>query len=154
MSRLLPSIVVLFCLASSASASAEVLIAAHEAALPPARSQGLGPIDLRAVTRPPEAQLAVLSTRAALEKGLKSPISFRVKFVAYGGRKVDPDATRITYLKTPLVDLTPRLRKYMQASGIDMPNAEIPPGEHALLVELADSSGHVGASLLTIVVEP
>lgn len=89
----------------------------------------------------------------ATEKGAKSPLLFKVKFLAHGGTAIDPAATRVTYLKDPLVDLTPRLRKYLRPTGIEMPDAEIPPGQHVIMVELADSSGHRGISILTLVVD-
>ena len=127
-------------------ASAEVLISREEAALPPSNAPATpGPV--RGVSRPP---LALLEQKR--EKAPTSPLTFKVKFVSYGGTKIDPAATRVTYLKNPLVDLTPRLQRYIQATGIDMPNAEIPPGEHPIMVELTDSNGHAAASVLTLVV--
>ena len=138
---------VLLAAVAAGPASAEVLISQQEAALPSANSPSTAGA-VRGVSRPPQALL-----ESRREKALTSPLTFKVKFVSYGGTKVDPVATRVTYLKNPLVDLTPRLKRYIQATGIDMPNAEIPPGEHPIMVELTDSNGHTGASVLTLVVD-
>lgn len=80
------------------------------------------------------------------------PFDFRVHFDAHGGSKIDPGSVRITYLKTPNVDLTPRLRPYISADGIDMAQAEVPAGEHTLKVELQDTDGHAGESVFTMTV--
>ena len=147
--RIFPTITAVLLCVAAGTASAEVLITAQEAALPSANiPQAAGPV--RGISRPPQA---VLDPRSATEKSLKSPLAFRVKFMAYGGTTIDPAATRVTYLKNPLVDLTPRLKKYIQPTGIDMPDAEIPPGQHAIMVELSDTNHHKGTSVLTLVVD-
>jgi hypothetical protein len=147
--RIFLTITAVLFFAAAGTASAEVLITVQEAALPPANSPApAGPV--RGISRPPQA---VLEQRSATDKGLKSPLVFKVKFMAYGGTTIDPAATRVTYLKNPLVDLTPRLKKYIQPTGIEMPDAEIPPGQHVIIVELSDSNHHKGTSVLTLVVD-
>ena len=101
----------------------------------------------RGISRPPEAESAQVSA-----KDLKSPIDFKIKFVPHGELTIDPALTRVTYLKDPLIDLTPRLTRYIKASGIDMPDAELPPGKHLIRIELTDSNHHTGSSVLTLVV--
>jgi hypothetical protein len=137
---------VLLAAVAAGPASAEVLISQEEAALPPSSSP-VTPGQVRGVSRPPLARLEPQPAKAPT-----SPITFKVTFVSYGRTKIDPAATRVTYLKNPLIDLTPRLKRYIQATGIDMPNAEIPPGEHPIMVELTDSNGHTAVSVLTLVV--
>ena len=53
-----------------------------------------------------------------------------MKFEPYGGAKIDPDSVKMTYLRTPNVDLTSRVRSFVLPSGIDMPEVELPVGEH------------------------
>ena len=41
---------------------------------------------------------------------MRSPAKLQLKFQTYGGAKVDLDAVQATYLRTPNVDLTPRIK--------------------------------------------
>ena len=66
---------------------------------------------------------------------------FQVKFQTFGGSNIDLDALKVTYLKSPVVDLTPRIKPFAQATGIDMPDAQLPPGEHLVRVDVKDSEG-------------
>ena len=66
-------------------------------------------------------------------------IEFR--FEAHGGAKIDPKSVKITYLKNPAVDLTERVTPFMGLNAIDLPAAEVPPGNHPIRVEVRDSEG-------------
>jgi hypothetical protein len=44
-------------------------------------------------------------------------------------------------VREPEVDPTARLRPYTTAGGIDMPDAEAPPGEYVLKVRVGDRAG-------------
>ena len=50
----------------------------------------------------------------------------------------------MTYLRTPDVDLTPRIKPFVSDNGIDIPSAVVPAGAHILRVDLKDSDGRVG----------
>ena len=41
----------------------------------------------------------------------------QLKFEPYGGAKIDPDSLKMTYLRTPNVDLTSRVRSFVLPSG-------------------------------------
>ncbi len=79
---------------------------------------------------------------------------FRLKFESYGGSKIDTDSVKVTYLRTPNVDLTPRVRAFVQATGIDMPDVELPAGDHMVRVDVRDSDGRVGTTSFTLKVAP
>ncbi|MBS0525069.1 MAG: hypothetical protein JSS04_15695 [Proteobacteria bacterium] len=134
--------------ASNAVADAETLITAQEAALPAAADTALA---TRGVTRGPKIELA---SPAAQGGTVKSPVDLKLKFQSFGGTAVDPDSVKVTYLKQPAVDLTPRLRKYIKPGGIEMPSAELPPGQHELRVSVKDSDGRTGTTPLKLVVGP
>jgi hypothetical protein len=129
------------------TAGAETLISAQEAALPPA-GQGLA---LRSISRGPRAEL---ESPGPQDGAVKSPLDFKIGFHAFGGTTIDLASVRVTYLKKPAVDLTPRLKKYLKPTGLEMPVAEIPPGEHEIRIDLKDSDGHPGTSILKIKVSP
>jgi hypothetical protein len=57
----------------------------------------------------------------------------------------------MTYLRTPNVDLTPRIKSFMQPTGIDMPDAEMPVGDYTLRV---DVDGRIGSTSFVLQVQP
>lgn len=136
--------VLLLGLATSGLAQTTPLITPKEAALPPAA----GTLATRGISRGPA--IKVLSP--APEAAVKSPFNLRLNFEARGGEKIDPNSVKVVYLKSPFVDLTPRLQSAITPAGIDLQQAEVPPGEHTLRVTVKDGAGRETHSTLTIVV--
>jgi len=126
--------------------AATVLITEEEAKLPPPR--GAIATDRRGVTRGPKIKF--------VEEGeqFHSPAHLQLKFESFGGAKIDPDSVRMTYLKTPNVDLTPRIKSFVQTSGIDIPDIELPVGEHMVRVDVKDSDGRTGTTSILLKVAP
>jgi hypothetical protein len=60
----------------------------------------------------------------------------------------------VTYLRTPNVDLTSRVRSFVLPSGIDMPEVELPVGEHMVRVDIKDTDGRVGTTSFVLKVAP
>jgi hypothetical protein len=127
-------------------AAAEALITEAEAGLPPATDAAL---DLRNVTRAPSIEQASPTANAHV----RSPLALKVKFSARNNAKIDPVNVKVTYIKKTPVDLTERLRKRVTADGIEMPDAEVPPGTHLIRLEVKDSQGRTGTALIKLVVE-
>ena len=128
----------------SASA-ARVLISEEEAKLPPPK--GAIAVDRRGVTRGPK--IILLSAEP-----VHSPMHLQLKFEAFGGAKIDADSVKVLYLRTPNVDLTPRVKSFVQPTGIDMPDVQLPVGDHMLRVDLKDTDGRVGTTSFVLKVEP
>jgi hypothetical protein len=124
----------------------EMLISTSEAALPPRVDASL---NLRGLTRGPS--LDQISPKPAMS--VRSPLALKIKFTAHNNAKVDATSMTASYLKLTPVDLTERLRKYTTGDGIDMPDAEIPPGTHLLRLELKDSLGRTTVSVIKLLVE-
>jgi hypothetical protein len=74
---------------------------------------------------------------------IKSPIHFKLRFSPRGAG-VDIGSIKVTYIKKPFVDLTDRVRAFTSASGIDLPDAEVPPGDHKIRIEVTDTGGMPG----------
>lgn len=125
-------------------AEADVLITKQEAALP---GMAGGPLTFRGVTRGPKVDLVL---PIATSGEVKSPIELKIRFQTFGGAKVDSNSVNITLLKAPVVDLTQRMRKFIQPEGIEMPNAELPPGEHLIRVEIKDTEGRMGSTTFAL----
>ena len=85
---------------------------------------------------------------------LRSPTRLQLKFEPYGGAKIDPDSVKMTYLRTPNVDLTSRVKSFVGPSGIDMPEVELPAGEHMVRVDIKDTDGRVGTTSFILKVVP
>jgi hypothetical protein len=83
-----------------------------------------------------------------------SPMHLQLKFEPFGGAKIDPDSVKVTYLRTPNVDLTSRVKSFVQPTGIDIPDVELPVGEHMVRVDIKDSDGRVGTTSFVLKVVP
>jgi hypothetical protein len=128
-----------------AASFAEALITPEEAALPPMK--GAVANSNRGITRGPK--IAVIE-----ENGVKSPIRFQVKFQPLGGSTIDTEGVKVIYLKQPNVDLTPRVKSFVQPTGIDMPDAQLPPGDHLVRIDVKDSEGRVSTTSFVLKIAP
>ena len=124
----------------------QVLITEEEAKLPPPR--GAIATDRRGITRGPKIELV------AGGASVHSPMHFQLKFESYGGAKVDPASVKVTYLRTPNVDLTERVKAFVQPTGIDIPDVQLPAGDHMVRVDIKDSDGRIGSTSFVLKVAP
>jgi hypothetical protein len=133
---------VLTAVSPSRVSTAQVLITEQEARLPAAAASV--PMTSRGITRGP--RIRVLSPKN--EDPIKSPVPLKVRFDTFGGAKVDPDSIKMTYLKNPLVDLTKRVKPFVEEDGIgiEMKSARVPPGDHLIRIDVTDSDGRTGSS--------
>ena len=123
----------------------QALITTQEAALPDAA----GAIVTRGISRGPSVKMTSPEPDAAV----KAPFNFKVGFEGRGGAKIDPTSVKVTYLKSPLVDLTPRLKSAISASGINFTRASVPPGTHKIKVTVMDQEGRETHTVFTLIVE-
>ena len=126
--------------------AAQVLITEEEAKLPPPK--GAVVTDRRGVTRGPKIKVIDES------EPMHSPMHLKLTFESFGGAKIDPDSVKVTYLKTPNVDLTPRIKSFVQATGIDIPDVQLPAGDHMVRVDVKDSDGRIGSVSFVLRVSP
>jgi hypothetical protein len=124
----------------------QVLITEEEAKLPPPR--GAIATDRRGITRGPKIELVADSA------SVHSPMRFQLKFESYGGAKVDPGSVKVTYMRTPNVDLTDRVKAFVQPTGIDIPDVQLPAGDHMVRVDIKDSDGRIGSTSFVLKVAP
>ena len=128
----------------STLAYAAPLITAKEAALPSAS----GTLATRGISRGPAVKLE--SPEA--DTPVVAPFEFKVNFEARGDAKIDPNSVKVIYMKSPFVDLTPRLKSAISANGIDFAKADMPPGTHTLRITVKDSDGRETNSVVNLVV--
>lgn len=130
----------------SGASRATQLITEEEAKLPPPK--GAVPADRRGILRGPKVEFVSPGESVA------SPLKLQLKFESFGGAKIDPDSVKVVFLRTPNVDLTPRVKPFVHADGINMQDAELPPGEYTMRVDIKDSDGRPGTAIFTLKVAP
>ena len=128
------------------TAGATPLITDDEAKLPPPKGAIMA--NTRGILRGPKVE--VISPNEAGH----SPLRLQLKFETFGGARIDIESVKVLYLRTPNVDLTARVSPFIQADGIDMPDAELPPGEYMVRVDVKDSDGRPGSVSFTLRVSP
>jgi hypothetical protein len=122
-------------------ADAFQLVTKDEAALP---AGTIPTLELRgSPTRRPNIVVVSPPPNAGLTH---SPLDLKLRFHVFGGAEIDPDSIVITYLKQPAIDITQRIMPFITAAGIDVLQAEVPPGTHQFWIEVKDKSGRVGAA--------
>jgi hypothetical protein len=130
----------------SGASRATQLITEEEAKLPPPK--GAVAADRRGILRGPKVEFV------SPGDSVSSPMRLQLKFESFGGAKIDPESVKVTFLRTPNVDLTPRVKPFVQADGINMQDAELPPGEYTVRVDIKDSDGRPGTAIFTLKVAP
>ena len=129
--------------ATAAQAQTLQLITNDEASLPNATGQ----IASRGVTRGPAIKM--LSPDPA-SKNIKGPFDIKIAFEPRGGSKIDPATATLTYLKNPVVDLTPRVKSGIKPEGIDVSKAAVPAGEHQIRVTVKDDEGRQTSQVFSL----
>lgn len=138
-------IAVLFSLCDAKAEARVVLITAEEAKLPVPKEV----VHSRAITRGPRIEVSNLD-----EGKLHSPLHFKLIFRAYAGSTIDIDSLTVTYLRGSNIDLTQRVRPFARSTGIDIPDAEVPSGNHAIRVDLKDSEGRPATTSFVLTITP
>ena len=133
-------------LSSGVARAATKLITEEEARLPPPK--GAIAADKRGILRGPKIDFV------SPGNPVRSPAHLQLKFESYGGAKIDLDSVRVIYLRTPNVDLTPRIKQFVIPTGIDIPDTELPPGEHMVRVDIKDTDGRPASTSFVLKVSP
>jgi hypothetical protein len=123
-------------------AFAEQLITPVEAALPASPDFG---VTTRGLTRGPAIEQIAPAPEA---KTVTSPLALKISFSAHNNATIDPSSVKVTYLKSQPVDLTPRVMSHLTPDGIDMTQADVPPGNHLIRIDLKDSQGRASTAIV------
>lgn len=128
-------------LTAAAPAGAFDLVTKEEAALP------AGPLPVLQMRGSPTRRPKIVVISPPPSAGLvHSPLDLKLQFRAFGGGEIDPGSVVVTYLKQPAIDITQRIMPFITADGVNIPQAEVPPGKHQFWVELKDMSGRIGGA--------
>ena len=128
-------------LTAAAPAGAFDLVTKEEAALP------AGPLPVLQMRGSPTRRPKIVVISPPPSAGLvHSPLDLKLQFHAFGGGEIDPGSVVVTYLKQPAIDITQRIMPFITADGVNIPQAEVPPGKHQFWVELKDTTGRIGGA--------
>lgn len=78
------------------------------------------------------------------EKSVPSPVHLQLKFEGRGGAKIDVESLKLTYIRNPVINLTDRVKEFATPAGVDVLEAEIPPGVHIIRADVKDKDGRSG----------
>ena len=118
------------------------LVTGPEAALPPSASSKAG----RSITRGP----AIRQVSPAVAVAPNQPFALKVEFAGRGGEKINPASAQVTVLRGSDVNITQRLKPYITANGIEIPNAMVPAGTYVLQVAVSDAGGRQSTANIEI----
>lgn len=118
------------------------LITADEAKRPPAALDNTP----RALTRGPAIKLST-------PERVTGSFPFKVSFEPRGQSKIDVASVKVEYLRGDRIDLTDRIKQGIKASGIEVPAAMAPSGEHPIRITVRDSEGRLGAAEFKLIVK-
>jgi hypothetical protein len=131
-------------LSGQAARAGTVLITAEEAKLPPpAKTKNIAFVT-RGITRKPSIVLV------SPEASVTSPFTLQLKFEAHGGSTITPNSFHLIYLRSPNIDLTGRVKPFETTDGLTMVDAEAPPGQYLLRVEVSDSANREASTVFTL----
>jgi len=83
---------------------------------------------------------------------VKTPFVMKVEFQPHGGSKIDANSVKVTYLRKPAVDLTPRLKSAISESGINLGDANVPAGTHDIKIDVTDAEGRTKSETVSFTV--
>ena len=151
--RLMAAGAMLLALAANAEAAGPEgfwLITPEEAAMAPAPTDKRGqPLDIG--REPPDTGPLIEVLKPVLGAPVAVPLEVSVKFVPRSA-PVDLASLKVTVLKLFGIDITDRIRPYTTATGIQIPDAKLPSGEHTVRITVADASGGVSQKQVTLTV--
>jgi len=146
MTGILTACVAVALLGSGVARAGTKLITEEEAKLPPPK--GAVAADRRGILRGPKIDFV------SPAEPMRSPVHLQLRFEAFGGAKIDSTSIKVLYLRTPNVDLTPRIKQFVIPTGIDIPDTELPPGEHMVRVDIKDTDGRPASTSFVLKISP
>lgn len=90
-----------------------------------------------------------------LKPVVNEPISVPTEItVQFSPRRAPVNVTslKVTLLKLINLDITDRVRPYTSSTGIHIPNAKLPSGQHDLRITLADDEGNSTNKLVSLTI--
>lgn len=81
------------------------------------------------------------------------PVAIDIRFEPRENTKVDTASLKVVYVKLLKVDITERVAPYLSADGIRISQAELPAGEHTLILSIADDTGNISSQIINVTIK-
>lgn len=81
------------------------------------------------------------------------PVPIDIRFEPRDDVKVDVSTLKIVYVKFFKIDITDRVAPYVNPDGIKVPQADLPAGDHTLILSIADESGRTSSQLIRLIIK-
>lgn len=134
----------------TATANAAMLISPEEVNLP--AYQGGEGIRLRSAPGGPSIEVIAPNIGASAKPTVRRPVAINVRFASQEGATIDMRTLKVTYLRLFGIDITDRLRPYVQGSEIKVDEADIPEGDHSIRVEIRDNQGRANTQTFSFII--
>lgn len=132
---------------ASTAANASVWILPDEVSKAPAQSKMIEAFN-------PNAPQIIVDSPEQLADSLTSPVKVLVRFVPKNGAKVVLESVRVLYVTFfTNIDITDRIRDKISVVGIRDDEADLPRGNHQLIIRISDDRGVEGKKEFTVNVE-
>ncbi len=86
------------------------------------------------------------------ESVAERPLAIKILF-EQNKAPIDLSSFKVSYLKFLSIDITDRIRPYVNPNGIETANAQVPEGRHRLRFSIADTEGRTTEETLTVEVK-
>jgi hypothetical protein len=143
-------------LAMPAVAKPVQLLTAFEAAqpdLPPSKTESpSAPFQKSEIAPVAGAPQIVVDTPEAGAQ-VATPFPVKIRFVPSAGSKINVSSVKIEVLKLVAISLLSRVKPYLSAAGINVPEAKIPAGTYNVRVAVADDQGREAETVQTWIVK-
>lgn len=131
------------------------LVTPEEAAMPSApadqiTTRGLGPFEIGREAPDTGPLIEVLKPEGG--KAQSPPVAVSVKF-APRNAPVDVSSLKVQVVKLIPIDITDRVRPYVTAEGIEIPDAKLPSGEYKVRLSLSDNAGGISRKEMTVTIQ-
>lgn len=136
--------------AGSTWAAPVELLTATEAASPnPPTANGTPRFESEARTTPVPGAPQIIVDLPVTGVGVTAPFPVKIRFVPATGAKINLDSLKVEVLKLVPISLLSRVKPYLSAAGINVPEAKIPSGIYNVRIAVADDQGREGATIQT-----
>jgi hypothetical protein len=97
---------------------------------------------------------SIVLDRPDISSSIRTPVSFRIRFVAASGTSIDVATFKAQYGWVAL-DITSRLLKHarLTSTGLSADDVDIPPGNHKVSLSVANNLGQVGEQVFEFTVK-
>ncbi|BBO82094.1 hypothetical protein DSCO28_26600 [Desulfosarcina ovata subsp. sediminis] len=81
------------------------------------------------------------------------PVPIDIRFEPRENTRVDTESLKVVYVKLFKVDITKRVAPYLTPGGIRIPQADLPEGEHTLILSIADDTGNISSQIINVTIK-